>query len=235
LEDIKIEEVQSNILVMLVCYAYILLILIVSKKINNHLVTRRKFVHMMIGALPLIMPFFTSPVYSFLVACPFVLITFLVSPYSPSPWLSHRISILVKITKEGHSMGLVLYALSYSILAYFFGAQPYVVASGIFPLAYGDSLAAIIGERYGKNRFKVFDWKSTQGSFGMFLGSFISLYLGLFYFSYFYSFTFLDKILTIIIVAIVGTIVEALSPKGLDNLFVPLLCAYTFLFLRGSF
>ena len=89
---------------------------------------------------------------------------------------------LSSLTEEGHHWGLVLYAISYSVLAYLFGVRPYIVAAGIFPMAYGDSLAAIFGECWGRHKYRVFETKSLEGSLGMFLGSFVSLTLAFLYF-----------------------------------------------------
>jgi len=93
----------------------------------------RKFLHAMIGNLPFIIPFFTSNVYPVLVAAPFILVTLFASPYSPSKSISRRLKGLADITEEGHHLGLVFYAISYTFLALFFASKPYVVAAGILP------------------------------------------------------------------------------------------------------
>jgi phytol kinase len=124
-----------------------------------------------------------------------------------------------------------LYALSYSALAYLYGTKPYLVAAGIFPMAYGDSAAALIGMRYGRHKIGE---KSVEGSLGMFLGSFISLLLGMVYFASFYGFTASDQIMPVLLVSLVVTIIEFISPSGLDNIAVPLLGALTFIYAGGG-
>ena len=127
-----------------------------------------------------------------------------------------------------------MYAISYTLLAYLFGTTPYIVAAGVFPMAYGDSSAALIGTRYGRARFKVFEEKTVQGSIGMFVGSLISLFLGMMYFSDIYGFTIADQLVPIFAVSVVTTLLEAISPKGIDNILVPLVGAYTFIFMGGG-
>ena len=93
-------EVFANIVLMLLCYAYVLLLILVSGKMDKHLPiskkTSRKFLHIMIGNLPFVIPFFTSAFFPALIAAPFILVTFLASPYSPSksigtkPILHHK-------------------------------------------------------------------------------------------------------------------------------------------------
>jgi len=231
-------DLLTNLLLMLACYAYILALILVSGwmheggRVSKR--TSRKFLHAMIGNLPLMMPFFTDRVYPFLVASPFILVTLLVTPYSPFPGLTRRLGGLAEITEEGHHTGLVLYALSYSILAWLYGLEPYVVAAGIFPMAYGDSSAALIGERFGAHRYRVFEAKSVEGSLGMLAGSLLSLLGGMLYFSLIYGFSFADQIAPCLAVAAVATVAEAMSPRSLDNLCVPLLGALTFIVMGGG-
>ena len=225
-------------MLMMACYCYILALIIVSSRMADSGIvskkTSRKFLHAMIGNLPLIMPFFTDRIFPFLVASPFILVTFLVSPYSPLPGLAKKFSGLADITEEGHHTGLVLYALSYSILAWLYGAEPYVVAAGIFPMAYGDSSAAIIGESFGAHRYRIFESKSVEGSLGMFAGSLLSLIVGIKYFSLIYGFSFKTQVMPCLAVAAVATLAEAVSPRSLDNLSVPLLGALTFIMAGGG-
>lgn len=229
---------DPNLLVMCACYMYIILIIVFSGALKRSNMldpkTSRKFLHAMIGNLPLIMPYFTESIYPFLVASPFILVTFLATPYSPFPNLLDRLGSLGELTEEGHSTGLVLYAISYTLFAYFYGMSPYIVAAGIFPMAYGDSSAALIGAKYGRTKFRLFEEKSVQGSICMFLGSFLSLIIGMMYFSRIYGFSFTGQLHPILAVSLVTTVLEAVSPRGLDNLLVPLLGAYTFLATGGG-
>ncbi len=226
------DEFTWNLAVMGGCYAYILVLIVVSPRLSLPGKVSRKVLHAMIGNLPLIMPFFTASIYPFLVASPFILVTLLAIPNSPMK-LGEKMKGLSNLTEEGHHWGLVLYAISYSVLAYFFGVKPYIVAAGIFPMAYGDSLAAIFGEYFGRHKYRVFETKSIEGSLGMFLGSFVSLTLAFFYFGLFYSFTF-NPLVPALAIACLVSVVEGASPKGLDNVAVPLVGAATFILLTGG-
>lgn len=232
------EEVFVNVLLVFLCYVYILFIIFVSSKMDKLLrvsrKTSRKFLHMMIGNFPFIIPFFTSNVYPVLVAAPFILVTFFVSPYSPFKNISKKLKGLAGITEEGHHLGLVFYAVSYTFLAWFFASKPCVVAAGVLPMAYGDSLASLVGERYGRRMYKLFASKSLEGSTAMFLASFFSLTVSLVFFSQLYSFWVFQKILAVFATATVATLVESFSPFGFDNLTVPVFSALTFLLLDGG-
>ena len=224
------EDIIWNIGVMGLCYVYIIAIILIAPRLGLPGKLKRKFLHIMIGNLPFIMPLFSSSIYPFLVASPFILVTFMASPYSPFKGIKLR--GLSDLTEEGHYFGLVLYAISYSMLALIFGIESYIVAAGILPMAYGDSMAALVGERYGNHKYRVFDTKSLEGSFGMFLGSFMSLVMGFYFFYVFYGFNFQNYVITSGLIALLVTVVEAVSPKGFDNISVPVTGAISFILLN---
>lgn len=92
-------------------------------------------------------------------------------------------------------------------------------------LAGGDGLADVIGRKYGGERkFGIGGAERTvAGSIGMFIGSFLFSIILVFLFSIeVTTFVLIDMIVPILIISIVATIVEALSPKGLDNWTVPI-------------
>jgi dolichol kinase len=188
----------------------------------------------MIGNLPFIIPFFTINIFPALVAAPFILVTFLASPYSPSKNVSQKLKGLADITGEGHQLGLVFYAISYTISALLFASKPYVIAAGILPMAYGDAFASIVGEKYGKRRYRILASKSLEGSATMFIASFFSFTISLAFFSALYPFSFFYKIPASLAVATIATVIEGISPMGFDNLTVPAFCSIIFLLLGGG-
>ncbi len=93
-------------------------------------------------------------------------------------------------------------------------------------LAGGDGLADVIGRKYGGERkFGIGGAERTvAGSIGMFIGSFLFSTVLVFFFSLEPGSPFIvaNMVMPIIAVSLVATIVEALSPKGLDNWTVPI-------------
>jgi dolichol kinase len=233
-----IGEVTVNTVLMILCYVYVVVIILISGKLDKFLhispKSARKFLHVMIGNLPFIIPFFTMAVFPTLVAAPFIIITFLATPYSPFKSINKKLKGLSEITEEGHQWGLVFYAISFTALAFLFPQKPYAIAAGVLPMAYGDAAASIIGERYGHHRYKSVAEKSLEGSIAMFLVSLASLGLGLVFFSWFYEFSFLSKIAAVFSAVTVAAFVEGFSPMGFDNLTVPLFSVLTFLLCGGG-
>jgi len=232
-------EFLFNVLLMLLGYSYAALVLVIASKMRKRAKGSqrgtRKFVHIMMGNFPFLVPFFTANIYPTLVAAPFVIVTFLASPYSPSKSISTRLKTLSEITEEGHHLGLVFYTMSYTILTFFFADSTYVLAAGILSMAYGDSAASIIGEKYGKRKYNLVSAKSLEGSAAMFGASLCSITISQIFFSTLFSFSFFETLVPTLVTVIVVTVVESLSPRGVDNITVPIIGALTFLLLVGGF
>ena len=202
------DMIASDIIGLILVYGYIAILLIISEKVLNKYPTfSRKFLHIMVGNVIFILPFFTSQfVITFLAAAPFILLTFLMSPYSP-------IKFNDRISTSGHGMGLVYYAISWTVLAFFYDQQ-WIIAVGIAAMSYGDGMAALIGEKFGKHKYNIFgDKKSFEGSITMFLVLIVTLGIVLAYYNIFTA-----NFIIIPVVALIATIFEGITPKGLDNI-----------------
>lgn len=135
--------------------------------------------------------------------------------------VSYLIPILPSIESVGRkSFGTLFYALSMGILAAcFWQNSPQYAVIGILVMAWGDGMAAIIGQRFGKHKYRVGQiTKSWEGSLAMALvaltviGTWLFLVEGNSWQTWTIS----------IVVALVATIAEAFSKLGIDNLTVPL-------------
>lgn len=141
------------------------------------------------------------------------------------PWFSKE----GQTESEPYKIELVYYTFSLLLLTFlsFQLKIPYVATLGIFTMAYGNGLASIMDQqlpllRYSKKR----GTKSLGGSLGMFvvalLLSFVILFLAGHY-----------SPKAIVTIALLATILEALTPRSLEKLTVPLgvFAAYYFFFL----
>jgi len=213
---------QSDLAGVLLVYIYVAILLIISEKIlDKYPEGSRKFLHIMTGNIAFLLPVFvTKEVMAFLAAGPFILFTFLMSPYTPIK------KIRGKTSAAGHGMGLVYYSITWSILVYLFFDNMVVIAIGILSMSYGDGLASVIGIKFGKKKYKVLgDEKSYVGSFSMFIFTFITMIIALFYYNINVTFY---VILVLLFIAFIASIVEGLTPKGLDNLTVPFVCVFIY-------
>lgn len=220
---------QSDIIGVAAVYIYVAVLIVFTEKIfsKRFPVQSRKFLHIMTGNIAFILPLFeTREIMAFLAAGPFILFTFLMSPYSPIK------SMRGKTSEAGHGLGLVYYAITWTVLAYFFFDHRVIIAMGILAMSYGDGLASLIGIKYGKQKYIVFnDIKSYVGSLAMFACTFLLLVIAL---------VFYTEPLTVrasvylLCMAGVATVIEGVTPLGLDNLSVPFVTAIMYWFFLGG-
>lgn len=199
----------SDFIGLALVYLYVAILLIISETVlKKYPRISRKFLHIMVGNIIFILPLFkTWWVITFLAAAPFIVLTFLMSPYSPIK------AIRDKLSESGHGLGLVYYAISWTILALLFYDKPWIIAVGIAAMSYGDGMASLIGENFGKRKYNLTgDTKSVEGSISMFLVLILALAIVLTYYAVPFSF------ISLAIVAFVATVLEAITPKGLDNI-----------------
>ena len=134
--------------------------------------------------------------------------------------VSYIIPILPSIESVGRkSFGTLFYAISMGVLAgCFWQNSPQYAVIGILIMAWGDGMAAIIGQRFGKHKYRVGQVsKSWEGSFAMAVaaatvtGVILVVVEGNSWQTWTISF----------VVALVATVLEAFSKLGIDNLTVP--------------
>ncbi|MGG6294418.1 diacylglycerol/polyprenol kinase family protein [Leptolyngbya sp. AN02str] len=141
--------------------------------------------------------------------------------FSVVTYLSYSFPILPGVNSVGRkSLGTFFYALSFAcLIGIFWPLAPQFALLGILIMAWGDGLAALIGQRFGRHPYQIWgDRKSLEGSATMLLVSFAISVLtlptlpgGL-----------LQPLLIAAIVAIAATLLESFSKYGVDNLSVPL-------------
>ena len=214
--------IQSDLAGVAFVYIYVAILLIITEKLlTKYPEVSRKVLHIMVGNVAFILPIFiTREIMAFIAAGPFIFFTFLMSPYTPIK------SIRGKTSTAGHGMGLVYYSITWTILAYLFFDNMVVIAIGIFAMSYGDGFASVIGQRFGKKKFNIFgDKKSYAGSAAMLIFTFIMMIVALLYYNI--SIT-LYILLVLAFIALLVTIVEALTPRGIDNLTVPFVAVFLY-------
>ncbi|MBK1988096.1 phosphatidate cytidylyltransferase [Sphaerospermopsis aphanizomenoides BCCUSP55] len=197
--------------------AWVLLIIliawVVSRFTNSEAEIIRKIVHIGTGNVILLAWWLNIPAFLGITAAILASIITL---------LSYIFPILPGINSVGRqSLGTFFYAVSIGILvAWFWYLQlPQYAALGILIMAWGDGLAALIGQKFGQHKYKLFgSQKSWEGSLTMTLISFlISNSILLATQSNIWQIWIIS-----IAVAIVATLLEAFSFLGIDNLTVPL-------------
>jgi phytol kinase len=123
------------------------------------------------------------------------------------------------------NLGTILFPVSFGAVVFYFWPQPVLMVAAMMPLTWGDAMAAIVGRRHGHYRYTIARQNRTlEGSIAMFLWSWVMTALALFVMPYLAAKPPIHWLLALIYgaaVALVCTLVEALTPWGLDNLTIP--------------
>lgn len=131
-----------------------------------------------------------------------------------------------KLNDKRRNYGLIYFPISLVILIIFnhYNVIPkYVVGVACLVMGYGDGLAALMGMKFGRKR--IFTNKTYVGSITMFSVTITIMYLFSYYYSLYWFDTF-EKTFSFIVLSLVLTIIEMMTPFGLDNLTVPLSTAF---------
>lgn len=132
---------------------------------------------------------------------------------------SYFLPILPSVNGVGRkSLGTLFYAISIGILTTLFWqtGQKQFTAIGILIMSYGDGMAALIGQKYGKNKYQILgNKKSYEGSFTM---TIVSIFVTLIVLGFSWQ-----NLIIASIVGISATILETISSIGIDNLTVPVI------------
>lgn len=212
----------------------IFILIFISSFLKKHLrlneENSRKIVHISVGLMAALAPFFYSSVLPLLI---FSVLFFFID------WWAVKKGIFKSIHGQRFSYGTVYFPAAYFfLLIIFWPINKYLIAIGILFFAIPDALAAVVGQNIrNPHQYQLIkDVKSVEGSVVHFLAGFILL-------SIYFSLTglqfaipgFFNFLAATITISLLATTVESLSSKGSDNLFVPLCSAiFTYIFLEAN-
>ena len=189
--------------------------LYLTKSVSSE--TTRKIVHIGVGNVILLAWWLQTPAWMGITAS---------VVFSLVALLSYWLPILPGINSVGRtSLGTFFYAVSIGLLTAAFWEQghPEFAALGILTMTWGDGMAALIGQAYGRHPYKVWGiQKSWEGSAAMLMASLLAGYsvLGIVY-----GFT-VSSFAIALLTAVCASGLEAFSKIGIDNLTVPLGSAF---------
>jgi phytol kinase len=120
--------------------------------------------------------------------------------------------------------GPLYYGIIFVIITIFYWKSSPIGITALMLMCGGDGLADIFGRRWGKNQIPWNKDKSWMGSLGMLLGGWIFsiVILWIFIIGGVFNSTIQSFLLPITIIAVVGTVVESLPLKDIDNITITL-------------
>lgn len=180
----------------------------------------RKVIHVGVGNWIFLWPFAFDHWYAILVPpALFVILNY----------VSYRRELFkaMERNEKAGGLGTVYYAISLMVIAPIAVvlAKTWVAAAAIMLMAWADGLADPIGRRFGAHKYRIAgSTKSIEGSLGFFIVGFLAVAVTLTFFSLFSLLpTGFSILLFSLAIAAVGTLIEAVSPAGTDNLTVPII------------
>lgn len=155
-------------------------------------------------------------------------------------YITYRYRLLDAVDSEDSTPGTVYFALSITILfmAFWRTHSPddrgVIAAAGVMAMTWGDAMASIIGRRFGRHRYTFRgDTRSWEGSAAMFTASSLAMFLTLYLLPGTSlapttpDFSLATSLIAAVCAACVATLAEGLSPRGTDNISVPILATAT--------
>jgi phytol kinase len=172
----------------------------------------RKLIHVGSGAVAITFPFLLDSALTVL-GLTFFFAVFVV--------LGKRFGFLQSLHHvDRKTSGAHYYPLAILLLFLLAQDRPWLYLSAMLVLGVSDSLAALIGSQYGVVRYRVDDAdRSLEGSLVFFVAAFLVVHIPML------LMTDLPRatcVLVATLAAALATVVEAISLRGSDNLFVPL-------------
>ncbi|MHA1944213.1 MAG: diacylglycerol/polyprenol kinase family protein [Candidatus Thorarchaeota archaeon] len=239
--------VFEDIIVYFIAVFYAAMILFIAdiarKKRNLGSEVTRRIVHLFAGAAIWTVPFYPHPWVATLVALTFVIMLALANTERFSGFFA---AMARPEDLEHNSVrGPFWYAVSITVLTGIFTFTGYytlyfVAAAAIHIMMFGDGMSTPIGMKYGTNSTRVIfgSNRSTPGTLAVFIFGFIGSLVAFWWFGIFSVEVFVsggnilwfEMIVLALVGAITGTLVELVSPKGTDNVTLPLItCIVIFL------
>lgn len=234
-------SILIDIILVICAYLYVLTVILIPKylkekeKISKF--AARKTVHLLAGLSIFVTPFLEFYWYSLIISGSMMLLTYLSSKESKVKQLKSLFDAIGEEAEEkaGYLQGPFNYCLSIFILMLFFSifapTMFYLPISGILIMIISDTLASVVGKKYGKIKIKI-KWTHTERTI---IGS-LTLFLTAFFLSFFSYLLFgviiptsqqviniAQVIIFSFLTSIVATITELLSPSTYDDLTVPII------------
>jgi phytol kinase len=212
---------MTDPLAVVVSFVYVFAVLGIAEALRKALTLpvefTRKVVHIGVGMWAWgTAALFTNKWFAIICPAAFILLNY----------ISYKRGLFLAIESNDKSnLGTVYFPISFVVLIILlFDVNKTMFIASLMPLTWGDSFAAIIGKRYGRHHYAVLGNKrSLEGSMAMLVMSFISVLIPLLAGERFQLSP--DTWLVVLwaaLVALAATLVEAVTPNGLDNLLVPL-------------
>ncbi len=230
----------NDIIVFFIAVIYVVLVLTVGdvarRKLNLGSDFTRKIIHLFAGAAIWTLPYYPHPWFATFVALTFVIMLGLANTDRFGRFFAAMAR--PEDLESGSVRGPFWYAVSLTILTAIFTFTGYeeiyfIAAASIHIMMLGDGMSAPIGMRWGENNCRIIygSKRSLHGCLSLFLFGLLGAMIAFWWFGVinYGAFVIGGEIqwITMLILALIGalsaTLIELITPKGLDNITLPLI------------
>ena len=177
----------------------------------------RKIVHVATGALAISFPWIFSSRNPVFLVCALAMLLLLGIRYF-SPLHKSFSGVLDGVERE--SRGDLYFPASIAILFALARGNKLLYVIPILVLTFADTVAALLGEQYGKHGYAgMTGTKSMEGSIAFFTVAFLAVHVPLLLFA---QLGRPETLLIALDIGLIVTLLEAIAWRGLDNVFIPL-------------
>jgi len=239
-----------DIILVFSAYLYIFAVILIPKYLNEKgkisKFTTRKIIHLLAGLIIFITPFLEFYWFAVIIAGSMMVLTYLSSKESKVKQLRSLYDAIGEKTEEkvgflqgpfNYSLSIFILMFSFSLIALMFNLNRfYFPISGILIMIISDTLASMVGKKYGKIKIKL-KWTHTErtiiGSMTLFVSAFILSFFSYILIGYYYqeTITLYQVFLFSILTSVVATFTEIISPSTYDDLTVPIFTTITIFLL----
>lgn len=208
-------DIQKEIITALIFAVVYILVFLIGEAVRKQIPTQseisRKSVHLLGGITAMSFPYFITSHWTILALtlsfCCIVLIT-------------KRKGLLKSVHGvERKSYGGIYYPIAIYLIFLMASNRPVIYFTSILVMTVSDTLAALVGGKYGAIKFDVEgNIKSLEGSVVFFFATFLCIHLPLLLMT---DIAKIDSVLIAFIIALLVTGFEAISLSGSDNLIIP--------------
>jgi phytol kinase len=234
-------ELDSDLVLFLCATIFELLVIIVPKALKHRGIISshfaRKIIHALAGLAVFIAPYMNYPILAVLLSGASVIMTRKSAEKSKTKMLRELFEAIGEDEEiqVGYLQGPFAYSIaitSLTLIFIFFPTKYYFPIAGILIMMYADTMASIIGRKWGKHSINI-SWvgskRTIEGSLAFFFTALLCSFLSFLFFGRLlpgHSMILNDWqiIILSIVLSLVATILEIISPSKYDDLIVPL-CA----------
>ncbi|MBN1801175.1 MAG: hypothetical protein JW891_06680 [Candidatus Lokiarchaeota archaeon] len=234
----------GDLFLTLFLYLYILATIIapfyLKKKGKISKFAARKTVHLLTGLVVLFAPFLSRPYGRFwavLVAFSLTIIVYNTEKNSKIKILGELYQAIGEEAEDKlnrsylqgpfHYCVSITFLITLFVILGFWEDQIYLPIAGILIMIISDTLASVVGKKYGKIKINL-SWtgttRSLEGSLVFMATAFLLAYFSFYVFGFLYRALSIEVVfLYSIVTAIVSTVIELVSPSTWDDLTVPII------------